>query len=34
MSDVERTEFSLPDGVELNSPLQRNQDMDATEQQG
>lgn len=34
MSDVERTEFSLPDGVELNSPLQRNQDMDAAEQQG
>ena len=34
MSDVERTDFSLPDGVELNSPLQRNQDMDATEQQG
>ena len=34
MSDVERTEFKLPEGMDLTSPPQRNQDVDATEQQG
>ncbi|MTD91414.1 Holliday junction DNA helicase RuvB [Corynebacterium sp. HMSC056F09] len=34
MSDVERTEFKLPEGMDLSSPPQRNQDVDATEQQG
>ena len=34
MSDVERTEFSLPEGLDATAPPSRNLDVDASEQQG